>query len=54
MDGSPDHMYDALMVGGGVSGLAAAWDLRDRDILVLESTSGSVGGSVRSHGTACG
>lgn len=28
---------DAVVVGGGIAGLAAAWDLRDRDILVLEA-----------------
>ena len=29
-------VYDAIVVGGGISGLATAWWLRDRRILVLE------------------
>ncbi len=48
MEGSPEHVYDAVIVGGGVSGLAAAWDLRDRDVLVLESSE-RVGGRIRSE-----
>jgi len=30
--------YDAIVIGGGPSGIAAAWELRDRRILVLERT----------------
>lgn len=31
-------VYDAIVIGGGPSGIAAAWELRDRRILVLEKT----------------
>ena len=36
------------MIGGGIAGLAAAWDLRNRDITVLEGTS-RLGGRIRSE-----
>jgi oxygen-dependent protoporphyrinogen oxidase len=39
---------DAIIVGAGIGGLAAAWDLRDRDILVLEAA-GRLGGRVHSE-----
>jgi oxygen-dependent protoporphyrinogen oxidase len=29
--------FDAVVVGGGIAGLAAAWELRDRDIVLLEA-----------------
>lgn len=39
---------DAVVVGGGIAGLAAAWDLRRRDVLLLES-SDRLGGRIRSE-----
>lgn len=39
---------DAVVVGAGIGGLAAAWDLRERDVLVLEATD-RLGGRVRSE-----
>lgn len=36
------------MVGGGIAGLAAAWELRDRDVLVLEA-SDRIGGRIKSE-----
>lgn len=44
-------MKDVVVVGGGIAGLSAAWRLRHRDILVLESE-GRVGGRIRSSGAA--
>ena len=38
----------AVVVGGGIAGLAAAWELRDRDVLVLEA-SDRLGGRIRSE-----
>jgi len=40
--------YEAAIVGGGLAGLAAAWELRDRDIIVFEAAD-RVGGRVRSE-----
>jgi protoporphyrinogen/coproporphyrinogen III oxidase len=40
--------HDAVVVGAGIAGLAAAWDLRDRDVLVLEAAD-RLGGRVRSE-----
>jgi protoporphyrinogen/coproporphyrinogen III oxidase len=39
---------DAVVVGAGIGGLAAAWDLRDRDVLVLEAAH-RLGGRVHSE-----
>jgi oxygen-dependent protoporphyrinogen oxidase len=39
---------DAVVVGGGIAGLAAAWELRDRNVLVLEA-SDRLGGRIRSE-----
>jgi oxygen-dependent protoporphyrinogen oxidase len=39
---------DAVVVGGGIAGLAAAWHLRDLDVVVLEAA-GRVGGRIRSE-----
>src|SRR6478752_5639455 len=41
-------MLDAVIVGGGIAGLASAWDLRNRDIRVLEA-SDRLGGRIRSE-----
>ena len=40
--------FDAIVVGGGIAGLAGAWDLRDRDVLLLESAE-RLGGRIRSE-----
>lgn len=43
-----DHVFDCVVIGGGMAGLAAGWQLRDRDILVLEAEP-RVGGRVKSE-----
>ncbi len=40
--------FDAIVVGGGIAGLAGAWELRDRDVLLLESAE-RLGGRIRSE-----
>lgn len=39
---------DAVVVGGGIAGLAAAWDLRGRNVRLLEA-SNRLGGRIRSE-----
>lgn len=39
---------DVVVIGAGIAGLAAAWELRDRDVLVLEA-SDRVGGRIMSE-----
>ena len=41
-------MRDVVVIGGGIAGLAAAWDLRNRDVVVLEGTE-RLGGRIRSE-----
>ena len=41
-------MHDVVVVGAGIAGLAAAWALRDRDVVVLEASE-RIGGRIRSE-----
>ena len=43
-----DEHRDVLVVGGGIAGLSAAWELRDRDVLLLEAGD-RLGGRLRSE-----
>ena len=43
-----DRRLDAIVVGGGIAGLASAWALRERDVLLLEADS-RVGGRICSE-----
>ena len=46
--GRPRLDCDVAVVGGGIAGLSAAWQLRDRDIVLLEAAP-AVGGRIRSE-----
>ena len=39
---------EVAVVGGGIAGLTAAWNLRDRDVVVLEAEP-RIGGRIRSE-----
>jgi oxygen-dependent protoporphyrinogen oxidase len=43
-----DGIYDVCIIGGGIAGLAAAWELRGRNFVVLEAGD-RVGGRMRSE-----
>jgi oxygen-dependent protoporphyrinogen oxidase len=45
--GAGEH-HDVVVIGAGASGLATAWHLRDRDVLVLEEAE-RIGGRIRSE-----
>jgi protoporphyrinogen/coproporphyrinogen III oxidase len=45
---STEHR-DVVVVGGGAAGMAAAWQLRDKDIVLLEQND-VLGGRMKSHG----
>jgi len=42
-----DHLHEVVVIGGGIAGLAAAWRLRERDVLLLEAGD-RLGGRLRS------
>ncbi len=47
-------MYDTIIIGAGISGLSAAWQLKDRNVLLLEKDS-VPGGRIKTrtwHGTS--
>lgn len=41
-------MYDTIIIGAGMAGLAAAWQLKDRNVLVLEKDP-MPGGRIKTH-----
>src|SRR5688572_13316689 len=43
-----DVVKDVVIVGGGIAGLTAAWQLRGRDVVLLEAGD-RVGGRIRSE-----
>jgi protoporphyrinogen/coproporphyrinogen III oxidase len=50
MQPETDHPLDALIIGGGISGLACLWRLRRLGLrAVCVEATGRVGGSIRSH-----
>jgi len=44
----PAGTVDAVVVGGGIAGLAAGWELRERNVVLLESSE-RLGGRIRSE-----
>lgn len=46
--GDEERIRDCVVIGGGIAGLTAGWNLRDRDVLVLEGDD-RVGGRIRSE-----
>jgi oxygen-dependent protoporphyrinogen oxidase len=44
----PTSVRDVVVVGAGIAGLTAAWELRDKDVMVLEAE-GRVGGRMKSE-----
>jgi protoporphyrinogen/coproporphyrinogen III oxidase len=47
-DPGPAGTRDVVVVGGGIAGMAAAWHLRDHDVVVLEAER-RIGGRIRSE-----